>query len=115
MIPWVSKGFPSTPSWGWNKAAPKKSLSDIGMAHTASAFMLNFVELVHWTPIVPAFLMAKSVLDNSEAWTVYFDGDSTRTLLFLLSPVVAFFGGLPGIMMNTYEGWQVDPFERPLR
>ena len=115
MAPWFSKGFPSNPSRGWNKAAPKKSLYDIGMAGTANAFMLNLVELVHWTPIIPAFLMAQSILDNSNKWTIYFDNDTQRTLLFLLSPVVAFFGGLPGIMMHTYEGWQVAPFDSPLR
>ena len=112
---WFSIGFPSKPSWGWNKAPPKKSLSDIGMAHTANAFMLNLVELVHWTPIIPAFLMAQSILNNSDKWTSYFDNDKQRTLLFLLSPIVAFFGGLPGIMMHTYEGWQVAPFDSPLR
>jgi len=115
MAPWFSKGFPSNPSRGWNKAAPKKSLYDIGTAGTANAFMLNLVELVHWTPIIPAFLMAQSIIDNSNKWTIYFDNDTQRTLLFLLSPVVAFFGGLPGIMMHTYEGWQVAPFDSPLR
>ena len=112
---WFSIGFPSNPSWGWNKASPKKSLYDIGMAHTASTFMLNLVELVHWAPIIPAFMMAQSVLSNSDKWTNYFDNDSNRTLLFLLSPIIAFFGGLPGIMMHTYEGWQVAPFDSPLR
>lgn len=112
---WFSIGFPSNPSWGWNKAPPKKSLCDIGMAHTANAFMLNLVELVHWTPIIPAFLMAQSILNNSDKWTNYFDNDKERTLLFLLSPIVAFFGGLPGIMMHTYESWQVAPFDSPLR
>jgi hypothetical protein len=112
---WISKGFPSNPSWGWNKAPPKKSLEDIGMAHTANPSMLNLVELVHWAPIIPAFLMAQSVLNNSGAWTHYFDNDIQRTLLFLLSPIIAFFGGLPGIMMHTYEGWQVAPFDSPLR
>jgi hypothetical protein len=48
-------------------------------------------------------------------WTKYFDNDNQRTLLFLLSPIIAFFGGLPGIMMHTYEGWQVAPFDSPLR
>ena len=112
---WFSTGFPSNPSWGWNKAPPKTSLYNIGMAHTANAFMLNLVELVHWAPIIPAFLMAQSVLYNSDKWTLYFDNDKQRTLLFLLSPIVAFFGGLPGIMMHTYEGWQVAPFDSPLR
>jgi hypothetical protein len=112
---WFSIGFPSNPSWGWNKAAPKKSLYDIGMEHTANVFMLNLVELVHWAPIIPAFLMAQSILNNSDKWTYYFDNDQQRTLLFLLSPIVAFFGGLPGIMMHTYEGWQVAPFDSPLR
>ena len=112
---WISIGFPSNPSWGWNKAEPKKSLYDIGMDHTADSFMLNLVELVHWTPVIPAFLMAQSVLENSDKWTSYFDNDEQRTLLFLLSPIIAFFGGLPGIMMHTYEGWQVAPFDSPLR
>jgi len=112
---WFSKGYPSYPSWGWNKANPKKSLYDIDMAHTANAFMLNLVELVHWAPIIPVFLIAQSILDNIDSWTIYFDNDNQRTLLFLLSPIVAFFGGLPGIMMHTYEGWQVAPFDSPLR
>jgi hypothetical protein len=112
---WISRGFPSTPSWGWNKAAPKKSLYEIGMAHTANCFMLNFVELVHWAPLIPAFIMAQSILNNSDQWTIYFNNDKQRTLLFLLSPIIAFFGGLPGIMMHTYEGWQVAPFDSPLR
>ena len=112
---WFSKGYPSNPSWGWTKAAPKKSLFNIGMAHTANAFMLNLVELVHWAPIIPAFLMAQSIFNNSNKWTNYFDNDNQRTLLFLLSPIIAFFGGLPGIMMHTYEGWQVAPFDSPLR
>jgi hypothetical protein len=112
---WFSLGFPSNPSWGWNKAAPKTSLRDISMADTANAYMLNLVELVHWTPIIPAFLMAQSILHNSDKWTNYFDNDEQRTLLFLLSPIIAFFGGLPGIMMHTYEGWQVAPFDSPLR
>ena len=112
---WFSIGFPSNPSWGWNKAPPKTSLCEINMDHTANVFMLNLVELVHWTPIIPAFLMAQSVLYNSDKWTVYFDNDEQRTLLFLLSPIIAFFGGLPGIMMHTYEGWQVAPFDSPFR
>jgi hypothetical protein len=112
---WISRGFPSSPSWGWNKAAPKKSLYPIGMAHTASSSMLNFVELVHWAPLIPAFMMAQSILNNSDQWTIYFNNDKQRTLLFLLSPIIAFFGGLPGIMMHTYEGWQVAPFDSPLR
>ena len=112
---WFSIGYPSNPSWGWNKAAPKTSLYNINMAHTANAFMLNLVEMVHWAPIIPAFLMAQSVFNNSDMWTKYFDNDKQRTLLFLLSPIISFFGGLPGIMMHTYEGWMVAPFDSPLR
>jgi len=112
---WFSLGFPSNPSWGWNKSAPKTSLYSIGMDHTANVFILNLVEFVHWTPLIPAFLMAQTVLANSDQWTAYFDNDQQRTLLLLLSPIIAFFGGLPGIMMHTYEGWQVAPFDSPLR
>jgi hypothetical protein len=75
---WFSIGFPTNPSWGWNKAEPKTSLYDIHMADTANSFMLNFVELVHWTPIIPAFLMAQSVLNNSDNWTHYFDNDKQK-------------------------------------
>jgi hypothetical protein len=85
------------------------------MAQTANVFMLNLVELVHWSPILPAFLMAQSILQKSDKWTMYFENDEQRTLLFLLSPIIAFFGGLPGIMMHTYEGWQVAPFDSPFR
>ncbi len=112
---WYSRGYPSLPSWGWNKPEPKKSLYLIDMAKTANTLMLNFVELIHWMPIIPAFLMAQSILSNNDKWTVYFNNDQLRTLMFLLSPIVSFFGGLPGIMMHTYEGWQVAPFDSPLR
>ena len=40
---WYSRGFPSNTAWGWNKAAPKKSLYDIGMAHTANTCMLKYI------------------------------------------------------------------------
>ncbi len=114
LSPQDSRGFPNRPAWGWNKASPKKSLSDIGMAITASQLYLNITELVHWTPIIPAFLMAASIFHHKTQWTNYLDGDETRALILLLSPVISFFGGLPGIMMHTYEGWQVAPFENPL-
>ena len=65
-------------------------------------------------PIIPAFLMAQSILSNNDKWTLYFDNDQQRTLIFLLSPIVAFFEDF-GIMMHTYEGWQVAPFDNPLR
>ncbi len=112
---WWSIGFPSHNSWGWNKAKPKSSLYRINKANSANTIMLNFIEFIHWAPIIPAFLMAQSILNNSDKWSNYFDNDKQRTLLFLLSPIVAFFGGLPGIMMHTYEGWQVAPFDSPLR
>ena len=41
-------------------------------------------------PIIPAFLMAQSVLNNSDNWTNYFEDDKQRTLLFLLSPIISF-------------------------
>jgi hypothetical protein len=118
------QGYPKKPAWGWDKAKPKTSLSDpnaLGpdlppdQAHTAKQLNLNLVQLVHWTPIVPAFLMAKAVYFNSGKWDALLDGDKSRSLLMLLSPIIAFFGGLPGIMMHTYEGWQVAPFKNPLQ
>lgn len=117
-------GFPDDPAWGWNKAAPKTSLSDPDVlgpslpkdqSWSAKAWELNLVELVHWLPIIPAVLMAHTVFANPSQWTAFLGNDSTnRQLLMLLSPIIAFFGGLPGIMMHTYEGWQVAPFVNPL-
>lgn len=117
-----SKGFPDSPAWGWDKAPAKKSLSnpnDLGprlpkdQSWSAKPWELNMVQLVHWTPIVPAVLMAWQVFENAEAWESYL-GTKERVLMMLLSPIVAFFGGLPGIMMHTYEGWMVAPFRNPL-
>ena len=86
IISGFQKDFPSTPSWGWNKAIPKKSLYDIGMGHTANSFMLNFVELVHWAPIIPAFLMAQTILKHNDILTDYFDNDQQRNpFLFTFS------------------------------
>lgn len=116
-------GFPDNPAWGWDKAPPKSSLSDpkeLGpdlppdQSKTAKQFNLNLVQLVHWTPIIPAVLMAKNVYFYSDFWDGIFDNDKRRSLLMLLSPIIAFFGGLPGIMMHTYESWQVAPFKNPL-
>lgn len=116
-------GFPDKPAWGWDKALPKSSLSDpdaLGpdlppdQAKTAREFILNLVQIVHWTPVIPAVLMAKTVYDNSDRWDAFLHNDKSRSLLMLLSPIISFFGGLPGIMMHTYEGWQVAPFKNPL-
>ena len=59
--------------------------------------------------------MAKTVYDNSDRWNMLLKNDKSRSLLMLLSPIIAFFGGLPGIMMHTQEGWQVAPFKNPLQ
>ena len=117
-----SLGFPDAPAWGWNKAPAKTSLSDpkalkkdlpSDQSWSAKAWELNLVQLVHWTPVVPSVLMAWQVFKNAEVWESYL-GTKERVLLILLSPIVAFFGGLPGIMMHTYEGWMVAPFKNPL-
>ena len=121
--PCDSLGYPDDPAWGWDKAAPKKSLSDPAIlgpdlppdqSWSAKPWELNMVELVHWLPVIPAVLMARTVFVHSDAWNLWLGGSLDRTLLLLLSPMVAFFGGLPGIMMHTYEGWQVAPFKNPL-
>jgi hypothetical protein len=36
------------------------------MAHTANSFILNIVELVDWTSIIPVFLMTSSILENNQ-------------------------------------------------
>lgn len=39
---------------------------------------------------------------------------AVRVFLLLLCLVAQLFGGLPGIMMHEYEGWQISPFANPL-
>mmetsp|Transcript_6997 Transcript_6997/g.9460 ORF Transcript_6997/g.9460 Transcript_6997/m.9460 type:complete len:336 (-) Transcript_6997:156-1163(-) len=120
--PSSSLGFPDAPAWGWNKAPAKTSLSNpeaLGpylpsdQSWSAKGWELNLVQLVHWTPVVPSVIMAWQVFKNANAWESYL-GTKQRVLMMLLSPIVAFFGGLPGIMMHTYEGWMVAPFKNPL-
>ena len=114
--PCESLGYPDDPAWGWDKASPKKSLWDPSIlgpdlpsdqSWSAKSWELNLVQLVHWLPVIPAILMARSVFHNVDSWNAIFDGSLDRMLFMLLSPIVAFVGGLPGIMMHTYEGWQV--------
>eukprot|EP00957_Ditylum_brightwellii_P047730 3626083-Ditylum_brightwellii.AAC.1 len=68
-------GFPNKLAWGWDKALPKLLLSDPNVlgpdlppdqTKTAREFILNLVQTVHWTPVIPAVLMAKPVYNNSD-------------------------------------------------
>eukprot|EP01031_Cornospumella_fuschlensis_P041709 gene41709-50904_t len=111
-----SIGFPDRPAWGWNKAPPKSSLSKLvpPKAWSANAATLNLVEFVHWAPIVPAVLASFAALKRSKTLLPKLLEGDISLLLLILTPIVQFFGGLPGIMMHTYEGWQVTPFVNPL-
>lgn len=60
-----SVGFPDVPSWGWTKAPPKTSLVVEGTDASAAPWVLNLVQFVHWSPVVPAMLMAHAVLANA--------------------------------------------------
>lgn len=103
-----SVGFPEV-AWGWNKAPPKSSLSTLTppKAWSANAATLNLVEFVHWAPIIPAVLASFVALKRSkDLLPKLLEGD-VSLLLLIITPIVQFFGGLPGIMMHTYEGWQV--------
>ena len=48
-------------------------------------------------------------------WLKLFDGSELRVLFWCLAPLVGFIGGLPPIVMHTYESWQVAPFRNPIQ
>jgi hypothetical protein len=113
-------GFPDKPAWGWDKAPPKSSLATAGpqgkdQSGTASAWILNIVEGAHWLTLPPTFLGSLAVMMNHDFWLNMFEGSELRVLLWCLAPLIGFVGGLPPIIMHTYENWQVAPFKNPVQ
>ncbi|MHC5676729.1 MAG: hypothetical protein ACYTXL_33500 [Nostoc sp.] len=108
-----SLGYYPEPGWEWQKPVPKSYLVENGLAKYAWSWILNLVELVHWLPFIPAFILSFLIFQNSSALKLLL-GTDVQVFLVLISPLILTFGGLTGIMMHEYEGWQVVYFQNPL-
>eukprot|EP00594_Rhizosolenia_setigera_P011917 CAMPEP_0178970528 /NCGR_PEP_ID=MMETSP0789-20121207/19615_1 /TAXON_ID=3005 /ORGANISM="Rhizosolenia setigera, Strain CCMP 1694" /LENGTH=332 /DNA_ID=CAMNT_0020657089 /DNA_START=124 /DNA_END=1122 /DNA_ORIENTATION=- len=114
-----NEGYPDQPAWSFDKAPPKASLQSVGpqkkdRSGTAAAWILNIVEGAHWLTLPPTFLGSYAIMLNHDFWLNMFGGSELRVLLFCLAPLIGFVGGLPPIVMHTYESWQVAPFRNPV-
>ena len=108
-----SLGYYPPPGWEWQKPEPKTYLVQHNLAKYARAWILNLVEFVHWLPFVFAFILSFLIFKHSSALSSRL-GTDMQVFLLLLSPLIQTFGGLMGITMHEYEGWQVAFFKNPL-
>lgn len=109
-----SLGYYPEPGWEWQKPEPKSYLvNNDDLSKYAQAWILNLVELVHWIPFIPAFILAFLIFQHESELKLLL-GTDIQVFLILLSPLILTFGGLTGIMMHEYEGWQVVYFQNPL-
>jgi hypothetical protein len=108
-----SLGYYPKPGWEWQKPEPKNYLVEHDLAKYAHAWILNLVEFVHWLPFVPTFILSFIIFQHSSTLHSLL-GTDMQVFLLLLSPLVQTFGGLMGITMHEYEGWQVAFFQNPL-
>ena len=109
-----SLGYYPSPGWEWQKPAPKASLVASKLDRFAQGWILNLVELVHWLPFIPTFILAYLIFHHSGDLKPLLGDSDLRVFLLLLSPLIQTFGGLMGITMHEYEGWQVAFFKNPL-
>ena len=108
-----SLGYYPNPGWEWQKPDPKTYLVEHDLAKYARVWILNLVELVHWLPFVPTFILSFLIFQHSSELEALL-GSDMQVFLLLLGPLVQTFGGLMGITMHEYEGWQVVFFKNPL-
>ncbi|MDC0832026.1 hypothetical protein AY599_26560 [Leptolyngbya valderiana BDU 20041] len=106
-------GYYPEPGWEWQKPEPKTYLVEQDLAKYARGWILNLVELVHWLPFVPAFILSFLIFQHSSALKAIL-GTDIQVFLLAIAPIIQTFGGLTGIMMHEYEGWQVVHFKNPL-
>ncbi len=108
-----SLGYYPEPGWEWQKPEPKTYLVKHDLAPYARPWILNLIEVIHWLPFIPAFLLAFYIFQHSSLLSVKL-GTSIQVFLLMVSPLIQTFGGLMGIVMHEYEGWQVACFQNPL-
>jgi len=108
-----SLGYYPEPGWEWQKPEPKTYLVKHDLAQYARSWILNLIELIHWLPFIPAFLLAFYIFQHSGTLSAKL-GTDIQVFLLMVSPLIQTFGGLMGIVMHEYEGWQVVCFQNPL-
>ncbi len=101
--------YPPLP-WAFQKASPKHSLNP-SQARTARPLVLNLIELIHWASFPLGFWVLAYIFVHSEVIATHLGGDQLRVFWLQLGMACQVFGGgISGIMMHEYEGWQVTPF-----
>jgi hypothetical protein len=105
--------FPNT-DWPVERALPKTSLEAIDQARHAGELTLNVVEFIHWLAFPLGFYVASFIFTNAPAIATYVDDDTSRVFFIMLGLLTQVMGGVTGIHMHMYEGWQVTPFRNLL-
>jgi hypothetical protein len=105
--------YPPLP-WAFQKAPPKTSLNP-AQARSARPLVLNLIELIHWASFPLGFYVLAYIFVHAPAIAVHVDGDLLRVFWLQLGMACQVFGGgISGILMHEYEGWQVTPFRNIL-
>ncbi|MFM7264857.1 MAG: hypothetical protein ACKOZW_04555 [Cyanobium sp.] len=101
--------YPPRP-WAFHKAPPKASLNP-RQAHDARPLVLNLVEAIHWASFPLGFWILAYLFVHAPVVATHLDGDLLRVFWLQLGLACQVFGGgISGILMHVYEGWQISPF-----
>lgn len=105
--------YPPRP-WSFQKAPPKTSLNP-RQAHDARPLVLNLVEAIHWASFPLGFWILAYLFVHAPVVATHLDGDLLRVFWLQLGLACQVFGGgISGILMHVYEGWQISPFRNLL-
>lgn len=87
--------FPQGAKWSLQKAPPKKSLRflPIPQTITAAAWILNLIELTHWTSFPLGFYVAHYIFENASNIDSVLDASSSRVFYITLGLFCQVFGG----------------------
>jgi hypothetical protein len=84
-------------------------------ARSARPLVLNLIALIHWASFPLGFYVLAYIFVHAEVIAPHVDGDLLRVFWLQLGMACQVFGGgISGILMHEYEGWQVTPFRNIL-
>jgi hypothetical protein len=105
--------YPPLP-WAFQKAPPKTSLNP-AQSRSARRLVLNLIALIHWASFPLGFYVLAYIFVHADVIAVHVDGQLLRVFWLQLGMACQVFGGgISGILMHEYEGWQVAPFRNIL-
>jgi hypothetical protein len=105
--------YPPLP-WAFQKAPAKTSLNPI-QARSARPLVLNLIELIHWASFPLGFYVLGYIFVHINSIAPHVDGNLLRVFWLQLGMACQVFGGgISGILMHEYEGWQITPFRNIL-